>query len=172
MNTGARTRSHNVVELRDTDIATRRRSPRPLRLQGDDGSALMEFSLVLPFLAIVVFGTIDLGRAFALRSRLTNMAREGAFYAQYHPDDVSGCTPSSITAAARAEDTGVTGATITVYNATTGAVVTNSCGGTTGGGVRIRVQVSEPMSIITPFVSTMVGNPVNVSSSSEVVTQG
>jgi Flp pilus assembly protein TadG len=169
MTTRARTRPETIFETRDTDTARRDAAGR---LRGDHGSALVEFSLVLPFLAVVVFGTIDVGRAFALRSRLTNMAREGAFYAQYHPDDVTGCSPSSITSAALAEDTGVTGATVTVTNATTGATVTNACGGTTGGGVRIRVQVSEPMNIITPLIGGITGNPVTVSSSSEVVTQG
>jgi Flp pilus assembly protein TadG len=142
------------------------------RLRGDRGTALIEFSLLLPFLAICVFGTIDLGRAFALRNRLTNMAREGAFYAQYHPTDISGCSPSSITQAALGEDAALSGVTITVVYAATGTTVTNLCGGTVAGGTRIQVKASQPMTILTPFVGQLVGNPVTVSSSSEVVTQG
>jgi Flp pilus assembly protein TadG len=153
-------------------LADERVADHDLRLRGDEGTALVELSLLLPFLAMMVFGTMDLGRAFALRNRLTNIAREGAFYAQYHPTDVSGCSPSSITQAALGEDLALNNVTITVTNATTGAAVTNLCGGVVASGTRITVQASSPMTILTPLVGQVVGNPVTVASSSEVVVQG
>ncbi|MGZ4683652.1 MAG: TadE/TadG family type IV pilus assembly protein, partial [Acidimicrobiales bacterium] len=71
------------------------------RLRNDRGAALMEFALLLPLLAILAFGVADLGRAYSLQNRVTNMAREGAFYAQFHPYDVAGCPNGSTTDAAR-----------------------------------------------------------------------
>src|SRR6266545_2213170 len=63
---------------------------RDARCAGDRGGAFVELALVLPLMASLAFGTLDVGRAFALKSRLTDMAREGALYAQFHPFDVSG----------------------------------------------------------------------------------
>ena len=42
------------------------------------GSALIEFALVLPFLLVLTFAVVDLGRAFYVKSMLTSAAREGA----------------------------------------------------------------------------------------------
>ncbi len=53
------------------------------------GQNILEFALVLPFLAIIVFGALDLGRVFFASIGLTNAAREGARYLTMHPDDVS-----------------------------------------------------------------------------------
>ena len=53
------------------------------------GQNILEFALVLPFLAIVVFGVLDLGRVFFATIGLTNAAREGARYLTMYPDDVS-----------------------------------------------------------------------------------
>ncbi|MER3414581.1 MAG: hypothetical protein C4346_19745, partial [Chloroflexota bacterium] len=49
------------------------------------GVALVGFALTLPLLAILVFGTVDLGRAYLTWVRVKNAAREGAAYAQTHP---------------------------------------------------------------------------------------
>lgn len=50
------------------------------------GQALVEFALVLPLLLLIVFGVLDLGRAFYVSVVLANAAREGARYASRHPD--------------------------------------------------------------------------------------
>ncbi len=43
----------------------------------DAGAAAVEFALVLPFLLLIVFGTIDFGRAWNAQITLTQAAREG-----------------------------------------------------------------------------------------------
>lgn len=53
------------------------------------GQNILEFALVLPFLAVVLFGVLDLGRVFFATIGLTNAAREGARYLSLNPDDVS-----------------------------------------------------------------------------------
>ncbi len=52
---------------------------------GDRGAALIEFAIMLPVLAIILLGVIDLSRAYHLKNQLKNVAREGAIYGQTHP---------------------------------------------------------------------------------------
>lgn len=141
------------------------------RLRGDSGAGLIEFAVMMPFLAIFIFGTVDIGRAFVLRNRLTNMSREGAFYAQYYNHRVSGCSPTSITDVAKMEDVGVKNATVTVTNSA-GAAVINDCTSVNNPGVRIKVKVSAPMTVFTPFVGVASGNTIMVSGETEIVVQG
>ena len=53
------------------------------------GQNLLEFALILPLLAIVVFGVLDLGRVFFASIGLTSAAREGVRYLTMHPNDIS-----------------------------------------------------------------------------------
>jgi len=53
--------------------------------QPERGAALVEFAILVPVLAILVFGTIDFGRVWQVEEQLKNSAREGANYAQYYP---------------------------------------------------------------------------------------
>ena len=144
----------------------------PSSRRGDRGAALVELALLLPFLSIVVFGTVDVGRAFSLQNRLTNMAREGAFYAQYYPTNIAGCPGGSITAAAVNEDPTLSSAIVAVTDASTGIPVANSCGASPVPGTRIRVRVTSQMSVFTPLVGALIGDPVTIGSSTEVVVQG
>ncbi len=43
-----------------------------------DGSQLLEFAMVLPFLVVLAFGAFDFGAGFLMKQKLTNAAREGA----------------------------------------------------------------------------------------------
>jgi Flp pilus assembly protein TadG len=151
-------------------------SPRDRRgrVHGDDGAALMEFALVLPILMTVVLGALDAGRAFALKTRLTNMAREGAFYAQFHPNEVS-CDPApSISSIAGREDAQMSGTTVTVIAVTNnGTTVISGCNGTPAPiGARRRVRVTKPMELLTPFIGAVTGTHVDIRGEIEVVVQG
>ena len=42
------------------------------------GQGLVEFALILPVVALIIFGALDLGRAFYASITVTNAAREGA----------------------------------------------------------------------------------------------
>ena len=55
-------------------------------MQGDHGAAAVEFALCLPVLALLVCGVIDLGRWYSAWNETKNAAREGALYAQTHPN--------------------------------------------------------------------------------------
>jgi hypothetical protein len=62
---------------------------------GDGGAALVEFALVLPIFALMLFGMIELGLAFAGWSSLRNAVQTGARLASV--DDTAGA-PASCTA--------------------------------------------------------------------------
>ena len=52
------------------------------------GQSLLETALVIPVLAIIVVGALDLGRVFFSIITVTNVAREGSRYLTLHEDDV------------------------------------------------------------------------------------
>lgn len=56
------------------------RSSRVSRLRDDEGAALVEFALILPFLLVVLLGTITSGFALNDDIQLTHSTREGARY--------------------------------------------------------------------------------------------
>src|SRR5215469_1466636 len=49
-----------------------------MRQARDRGAAAIEFALLFPLLMLIVFGTIDFGRALNAQITLTQAAREGA----------------------------------------------------------------------------------------------
>ena len=148
------------------------------------GSAVVELALVLPFVALLVLGTVDLGRVFRLQNRLTNSAREGGALAQFRPGSVDvGCDGRrNITERALDEDAGLTAlpdlrvevlkkdvATggLTRY---TGCQTTSSASVAPGDVVVVRVRAA--FSPLTPLVSALIPSPVVVTGSQEVVVQG
>lgn len=150
----------------------------------EGGSAVVEFALVLPLLALLVLGTVDVGRVFRLQNRLVNSAREGGMYAQFRPLSVSaGCDGGqNIVDRALDEDAGLaalpsfrvevlkkdvgTGG-LTPY---VGCRATSSVGLAPGDSVVVRV--SAGFSPITPLVSALVGPTITLTGSQEVVVQG
>ena len=50
------------------------------------GQGLIEFALVLPVLILVVYGVLELGRAFFAYIAITNASREGARVFTFRPD--------------------------------------------------------------------------------------
>lgn len=72
---------------------------------GVEGSQVLEFAMVLPFLLVFVVGIIDFGGAFNLKQKMANAAREGARTAISNTLSDSNCpssTPCSIQATADA----------------------------------------------------------------------
>ena len=62
-----------------------KRSGGPGRLRAADGAQLLEFAFVLPMLLVLAVGAFDFGRAYNLKQKLTNAAREGARIATNQP---------------------------------------------------------------------------------------
>ena len=150
----------------------------PRRLAGDQGTAMLEFALLLPLLSLLVFGVIDIGRVYSTQNRLTNMAREGGAYAQYFPDRVvsasssDDCAAESITSRARGEDPSLSGVTITVTDTTKGTVLTGCDAIRVAPGDVIQVKASMIYQPLSPFVSAVTGNAKTISGSINVVVLG
>lgn len=64
------------------------------RVEGNErGAALVEFALLLPVLAMLIFGALSAGIAYNHKMDLTHAAREGARYGATVPQ--AQCTPTS-----------------------------------------------------------------------------
>ena len=50
------------------------------------GQSLIEFALLLPILVLIIFGVLELGRAFFAFIAITNAARRGARVFTFRPD--------------------------------------------------------------------------------------
>jgi Flp pilus assembly protein TadG len=148
------------------------------RRRGDQrGAALVEFALVMPLLAMIVLGTIDLGRVYTLQNRLKNAAQEGAAYAQLFPNQVSNtgacADPDNITYKALQEDSGAaSGFTASVTNTDANSVISGCHATTVSPGTHVKVTVQASFAVLTPFLSNLMGSPLNVTGTSEVVVQG
>ena len=145
---------------------------KPRRARGDRGAAAVEFGLLLPFLAMLVCGTIDLGRWYSAWNETKNAAREGALYGQAFPnqqDDYGGvcASPNNIKARTRQElgfSPTDTSFVITVSHklpteddtqwSTSGAGCPPASD-PVALGEEIRVQVTRDLPLITPIVSNL-----------------
>jgi Flp pilus assembly protein TadG len=153
------------------------RTRRRLRKRDQAGVALVEFALILPFVAMVALGTIDLGRVYQLENRLKNAAREGAAYAQVAAGQVvsgAGCTdPSNVTFHALHEDPDSSAFSVSVFDVDANSAVT---GCTTSGGPvaghHLKVTVQSNFRVLTPLVGAITGNTKVVHGTAEVVVQG
>jgi len=139
---------------------------------------LVEFAIVLPFLALLTLTSVDFGRVYHLQHRLANGAREGAAFAQYFPGQVTNsgacADPENITYRALGEDSGAAaGFAVTVTNVDTGVAISGPCiQSGIAPGTRVKVTLTGQFRPITPFAQDFVGNVVNVQRSVQVVVQG
>ena len=131
--------------------------------RGSRGQAIVEFALVLPFLVLLFFGLIDVGRAIYVGNAAAQAAREGARWGS-----VQG---RAADAAGRAT---IQEYTLDTMNGVPSPVVSVSC--ERNGLARSRcttndilsVTVQSPVQMITPLVAQIIG-PVNVSATSKVI---
>jgi len=77
--------------MRDISIGSARQ-----RLHDERGVAVVEFALVAPLLLILIFGIIDLGRAYSTLNQLAASAREGARFAAVLPNPLSSTAEAQI----------------------------------------------------------------------------
>jgi Flp pilus assembly protein TadG len=59
------------------------------RRHGERGTTLVELALTLPILVLLVFGSLDLGRAVYIRASLANAARDGARFGSVDPQNTT-----------------------------------------------------------------------------------
>jgi Flp pilus assembly pilin Flp len=139
------------------------------RHAGDErGAALVEFALLLPFIAFLVFGTVDLGRGFSQQNRLKNASREGAAWAAMRPNRIDCSTGEpGIKQRVLDEDAGLASIpNFTVIVTVDGAPVTNSCATPVNPAIKVApdktvvVQVRGEFDVLTPFIGGVTGDPI------------
>jgi Flp pilus assembly protein TadG len=77
----------------------------------NSGQALVEFAFASMIFLLIVFGTIDFGRAIFISADLRNAAREGARYGKVKPADTAGI---QLRAVDKATGTGLTAGNVSV----------------------------------------------------------
>ncbi len=137
------------------------------RCAGDRGAALVEFALILPFLALITCGTIDLGRYYGAWIQTKNAAREGALYGQNHPLQqrrTGTCTePDNIEDRAMQEldanDSDPTFTVVITPAIASGCEEVDTPGSTPiPAGTDLTVTVSRHVALLTPLMSNILGD--------------
>ncbi len=70
-------------------VATERDGGKAGRYTQWRGQSMVELALIMPLLALILVGTVDLGRAFFAYNRLTNVVKEGAIFGVYYPAQIT-----------------------------------------------------------------------------------
>lgn len=149
--------------------------------RGARGQALIEFALVLPLFALLVFALLDLGRVIYAQHTLAQAAREAARTAVVSPEDAQPKF-NAIRAAALATAPGVelagtqivgaagscsavsTSPAFTVDDATSPATCFYPDG--LESGARVVVNIAAQVELVTPIVSNVLGGSHPVSAQS------
>lgn len=116
------------------------------RFAGERGQALVETAVVLPIVVLLLLSIVDGGRIFHAWIVTTNGAREGARIA------ATGSPQADVLAQV---ETAMGALTVT-------QLLTTNLEGQSGQSVT--VEVRHDVSVITPLISAIVGNPITVSS--------
>jgi Flp pilus assembly protein TadG len=143
------------------------------RPRASRGSAIIEFALCLPFLVILVLGTIDGARLYATWNRAKHAAQQGANFAQFYPyrqapSNGSCANDDSITARAQNEGTDLSVTVSPAVSPTCQDLTTTS---SLQPGQTVSVTVTAPFTFITPFAQSLWGNPT-VKATAKVTVQG
>ena len=116
------------------------------------GQALVEFAFASMIFLMIVFGTIDFGRAIFISADLHNAAREGARYGKIKPTDTSGIRTRAVD---KATGTGLTAGNVGV-----------TCTGTCKFGDTLTVTTQVQFQAVTQQLLGI--SPFTISSSSTV----
>jgi Flp pilus assembly protein TadG len=113
------------------------------------GQAIVEFAFASMVFLMIVFGTIDFGRAIFMSADLHNAAREGARYGKVNPADTSGIQTM-----------------VQDKSKLSNVTVNVSCTGSCKSGDTMTVTVSMPFQAVTQQLLGI--NPITLKSSAVV----
>ncbi len=135
------------------------------------GQSFVEFALLLPVLLLLVLGTVDLGRAYFASVSLENAVKEGAFFGARDPDcataGASCPDPNNVRARVDLELNGLTVNNFQAKCFAPGTTVFTGAGKALTAcedGDLYYVASETPFSLITPLISGLVGNTINLGS--------
>jgi len=104
----------------ETGLAPSPLAPSPLLLKSDQGSALLEFAIVLPLLVVFVVGIYDFSGAFNQKQKIEQAAQEGAIFA--------GAQPMSDIASGNANPDSLQPVVVAIFNSLAGSGVLPNAG--------------------------------------------
>lgn len=133
------------------------------RMAGEEGGALVEFALSLPFLLTFIFGLIQVSIALYTLQMISEVAREGTRYAIVHGATCVAINGASCTADATAVNNFATSAGWPNIGGGTAAVSTTFPDGNENPASRVQVTVTYTTPFRVPFVPT---HPITMSSTS------
>lgn len=138
--------------------------------KANDGAALVELALLTPALMLLLYGAIDLGRAYYVGLEVANAAHAGAEYGSQHPSDTAGITAAAKQSAPDLSNLIVTPPTWgcecsdgTSYSASCAATTTCTANSSRGGNVVRRVQVTTSATYKTLVPWPTIPNSVTLS---------
>lgn len=145
------------------------------------GQSLVELALILPVLALLLLGVVDLGRGFFYSIRLSDAVKEGALYGVYHHTNVQNCTP---TPCASADPNNVTFHTtfessgnlklqpsdvvVRCYSAATPSIPLGSCNAAVSGDT-IEVRATYQFRPFTQQIIGIIGNSLPMTRTARMV---
>lgn len=144
----------------------------------DRGASIVELALLLPVMALIVFGVLDLGRGYRLQLRAEAAAREGVAFAQIHPNDMVCAATPDIVGSVSAEETGLAerpGFSVAVFGQDDGGAfvpITGCDGDVAQAGERVRVEVTVTYQVLSPVVERVVGSTIELTGDAEARVQG
>jgi hypothetical protein len=150
------------------------------------GIALVEFALIAPVLILLVFGVVDIGRAYRLENQLKNAARAGATVAQVSPLQFEHganagqdpcADPHNVLYQAQNELGSSSGYSVALQMLDGSGAVTGTITGCDNTapippGTRLRVDVSSTFEVLTPVIGAIIGNSITVHGTQDVVAPG
>lgn len=138
------------------------------------GQTIVEFALVLPILALMIFAAVDFSRLLLTYMALGNGAREGARQGILYPTcrDSGGATSYSIEAKMRGAVEGVAPwAKVTPGVSYYNASATPQAVSTPAPGDLIKIEMTTGYEPITPLAGAIIGNPEITSQAMMVIDQ-
>lgn len=114
---------------------------------------MVEFALVFPIFAVLVFGLVDVGRMVYVNNALSEGAREGSRYASVASRSQTTSSRAAVATWTKGMLTAVPGSAVTVSCEREGTVVT-----TCHSGDIVVVLVTSTVSPITPVIGQLVGS--------------
>jgi Flp pilus assembly protein TadG len=136
-----------------TAIARCMRVVRHRVLRDSRGTAVVEFAIIFPVLAMLVFGVIDFGRAFFLRNNLVSAVREGARYGATLANPCNGAAQTLIQARVQTYVSSFGGASVTPTVDTSVGACSATSGVVTDVVVRITNYTFTPVTPVFRLIS-------------------
>ena len=127
----------------------------PWGATAERGQGTAELAIVIPLLALIAFGALDLGRVFSVQIALVNAAREGARFCALSSGSSSGLV-------ARVQDDMGTFANALEVSPAPACVVDQASGLTS-------VSLTARFAPITPLIGTVTANEIRLSASASML---